>query len=112
MGDERNEEPPSARLGREVAAQERRKLRARRRGSEGLWFGFASFGLIGWSVAVPTLIGVALGIWLDRRHPSRFSWTLMLLGVGIAVGCFNAWHWVAREHRAIQEQERDEEKRR
>ena len=26
-------------------------------------------GLIGWSVAVPTLLGAALGIWLDKHHP-------------------------------------------
>ena len=109
MSDDRDQTPSAARLDREVAAQEQRKLRARREGRQGLWFGFASFGLIGWSVAVPTLIGVALGVWLDRRYPSHFSWTLMLLGVGIAVGCFNAWHWVSREHRAIREQ--DEEKK-
>lgn len=103
MGDERDESSSAARLGREVEAQERRKLRARRR--EGLWFGFASFGLIGWSVAVPTLVGVAMGLWLDRRYPSRLSWTLTLLGAGIAVGCFNAWHWVSREHQAIRDQD-------
>lgn len=110
MGDERKDAPPAARLGREVEAQEQRKLRARDQERDGLWFGFASFGLIGWSVAVPTLLGIALGVWLDRRYPSRFSWTLMLLGVGIAVGCLNAWHWVSREHRAIQKQDEGKKK--
>lgn len=105
MEDEPQKASSAARLHREVEAQEQRKLRARGQGREGLWFGFASFGLIGWSVAVPTLLGVALGIWLDRRYPSRFSWTLMLLGVGIAVGCLNAWHWVSRQHRAIRKQD-------
>lgn len=28
------------------------------------------FGIIGWAVAIPTLIGVAVGIWLDRHYPS------------------------------------------
>ena len=40
-------------------------------------------GLIGWSVAVPTLLGAMLGLWLDRRHPGAHSWTLMLLVVGL-----------------------------
>ena len=28
-------------------------------------------GLVGWSVVVPTLLGAALGIWLDHRHPGQ-----------------------------------------
>ena len=28
-------------------------------------------GLIGWSVAVPTLLGAALGLWLDKNHRGR-----------------------------------------
>ena len=35
----------------------------------GVWFGLGMMGLIGWSVVVPTLLGAALGIWLDKRHP-------------------------------------------
>jgi ATP synthase protein I len=91
---------------RTVGAQEERKLRARRAGQGRIWLGFAAFGLIGWSVAVPTVLGVALGVWLDRRYPSRLSWTLMLLGVGVAVGCLNAWRWVSHEHRALSDEER------
>ena len=40
-------------------------------------------GLIGWSVVVPTLLGAALGIWLDERHPGAHSWTLALLVAGL-----------------------------
>ena len=54
-------------------------------------------GLVGWSVAIPTLLGAALGIWLDQHYPGKHAWTLALLVVGLAVGCFNAWHWVARK---------------
>ena len=28
-------------------------------------------GLIGWSVAIPTLLGAALGMWLDKHHRAR-----------------------------------------
>lgn len=88
-----------------VGSQEARKLRARRAGRAHIWFGFASFGLIGWSVVLPTVLGIALGVWLDRHHPASFSWTLALLGLGIALGCANAWHWVTREHRALRDEE-------
>ena len=46
---------------------------------------------------VPTLAGVALGVWIDKRWPSPYSWTLMLLLVGIALGCWSAWYWIQQE---------------
>ena len=55
------------------------------------------FGLIGWSVVIPTLLGVALGLWIDQTWPSRYSWTLMLLLLGIILGCLNAWRWISQE---------------
>jgi len=55
------------------------------------------FGLVGWSVAVPTVVLLALGIWIDGQTNSPYSWTLMLLVIGIALGCLNAWYWVKRE---------------
>ena len=67
--------------------KEARKLKARSRHGRGVWFGLGMFGLIGWSVALPALAGVALGAWIDRTWPSRYSWTLMLLLGGIILGC-------------------------
>ncbi len=88
---------------REVGAQAARKLKARRDGTKSIWFGLGMSGLIGWSVTVPTLIGAAIGIWADRRYPSRYSWTLMLLLTGLIIGCLNAWHWVDSEYKEMQE---------
>jgi len=80
-----------------------RKLRARRDAARGVWFGLGMMGLIGWSVAVPTLLGAALGLWLDEAHPGTHSWTLALLVAGLAIGCLNAWHWVARQDKAMRD---------
>ena len=92
---------------REIGAKAARKLKARRNSTQGVWFGLGMMGLIGWSVVVPTLLGAALGIWLDNRHPGSHSWTLMLLVIGLIIGCLNAWHWVAKEDKAIREEQED-----
>ena len=92
---------------REVGAKAARKLKARRNAGQGVWFGLGMMGLIGWSVVVPTLAGAALGIWLDHRHPGSHSWTLALLVAGLTIGCFNAWHWVAKEDKAMREEQED-----
>lgn len=82
-----------------VAAKEARKLRARQHKRRSVWCGLSMFGMVGWSVAVPTLLGVLVGLWLDRRWPGPVSWTITLLGVGVALGCVHAWYWVQQEHR-------------
>lgn len=84
---------------RDVARKASRKERARQAKKDGVWSWLGMFGLVGWSVAVPTLIGVAVGMWLDGRFPGRVSWTLTLLFVGLALGCLNAWRWVRQEGR-------------
>jgi ATP synthase protein I len=88
---------------RQVGAQAARKLKAQRGGTKGVWFGLGMSGLIGWSVTVPTLIGATVGSWVDKHYPSRFSWTLMLLLIGLIIGCLNAWHWVVSEYNKMQE---------
>jgi ATP synthase protein I len=88
---------------RQVGAQAARKLKAQHGGTRGVWFGLGMSGLIGWSVTVPTLMGAALGLWVDRHYPSRFSWTLMLLVIGLIIGCLNACHWVASEYDKMRE---------
>ena len=45
--------------------------------------------------------------WLDQRYPGGRSWTLALLVAGLAVGCFNAWHWVAKEDKAMRDEQED-----
>jgi len=84
------------RFGKEAQKSESRKIRGRKEKDDTVWFGLGMFGVVGWSVAIPTLIGVAVGIWIDKSWPSQFSWTLMLLIGGLMVGCMNAWYWVRK----------------
>jgi ATP synthase protein I len=94
-------------LTQEVGVKAARKLKARRKSAPGVWFGLGMMGLIGWSVVVPTLLGAALGIWLDRHHPGKHAWTLALLVAGLSIGCLNAWHWVAKEEKEIRAEQED-----
>jgi ATP synthase protein I len=86
---------------RQVASKAARRLRAQRQAKQSAWFGLGMSGLIGWSVAVPTIVGAMVGVWLDRHHPGTQSWTLMLLVAGLVIGCANAWHWVAQEEKSM-----------
>lgn len=99
MTQDNNRNDESETVANAIARKARRKKEALKRHDENVWFGLGMFGLVGWAVAVPTLLGVALGIWLDAHAPVRFSWTLTLLFIGVIIGSINAWYWVRRESR-------------
>lgn len=98
---------PKSSLSQAVGAKAERKLKAQRKPAPGVWFGLGLMGLIGWSVVVPTLLGAALGLWLDKHYPSKPVWTLILLVIGLVLGCLNAWHWVVKEDKAMREDKED-----
>ncbi|UJF16662.1 AtpZ/AtpI family protein [Jeotgalibaca sp. MA1X17-3] len=70
-----------------------KKLKSKEDGKE-IMFGLGLFGIVGWSIAVPTLLGIALGTYLDKKVETSFSWTLTLIFVGVIVGAFNTWRWL------------------
>jgi ATP synthase protein I len=109
MSDEPKERPakPKPPLSQQVGAKAARKLRARRHKERTVWFGLGMMGVIGWSVAIPTLLGAVLGLWLDQRFPGGRSWTLALLVAGLTIGCFNAWYWVSKEDQAMRDEQED-----
>lgn len=82
-----------------LSSKARRKIRARAEGDRGIWFGLGMMGVVGWSVAIPTVLGIAVGVWLDARteRPNGISWTITGLVVGVFLGCLNAWFWIQRE---------------
>ena len=84
-------------LASQVQTRQQRMLRTRAERDRDFWRSVATLGVIGWSVVLPTLVGIAAGIWLDGRWPERFSWTLMLLTVGLTLGCVHAWVRIRRD---------------
>ncbi|MDT8344780.1 MAG: AtpZ/AtpI family protein [Thermohalobaculum sp.] len=95
----RDTDTPAAKAVDAIARQAERRAAARQAGRRTAWFGLGMFGMVGWAIAVPTLIGIALGLWLDRALPQAFSWTVALLFAGVVLGGLNAWYWISREGR-------------
>jgi ATP synthase protein I len=84
-----------------VGTKEARRIKGKTQRDDGVWFGLGVAGIVGWSVVIPTLIGTALGLWIDQTWPSRFSWTLMLLILGVGLGSINALYWVKKSRDKI-----------
>lgn len=96
------------RLLAQIRRKAARRQRARRPSGRSPWLDLGLYGVVGWSIVLPTLAGVALGLWIDTVRPSRFSWTLMLLAAGLFIGCWNAWRWVTLEQQAIHDDDGEE----
>ena len=88
-------------LVQDISRKAERKLRARQTRHDSMWYGMGMMGMVGWSVAIPTVLGVAIGLWLEKQVEVSFSWTLTMLITGVVVGCLNAWYWISKEGRHI-----------
>jgi ATP synthase protein I len=84
-------------LRRVVLRKSLRRERARHRHDESVWAWLGTFGLVGWTIAVPTVLGLALGRFIDDRVETSLSFTITFLVAGVAVGVSMAWYWVRRE---------------
>ena len=85
------------RLGDAVRLREERRARWKLEGERSIGKNLAMIGALGWSIVVPTLIGIFAGRWLDRHFGSGVFWTLGLLVAGLAVGCTLAWQRIHSE---------------
>ena len=70
--------------------QERRAL-WQREGERSIGQNLAMIGVLGWTIVLPTLLGLFAGRWLDRQFHMGIFWTLGLLVAGLAAGCMLAW---------------------
>lgn len=70
-----------------------KKIKAKKEGDQ-ILFGLGAFGVVGWSVAVPTLALTFLGIYIDTKSTTQISWTITMMLIGLGIGCLNAWYWI------------------
>jgi ATP synthase protein I len=80
--------------------QEVRKHQARRRewlqnGEASVGRRLAQIGVLGWIIVAPMLGGTYLGRWLDQRFDTGLFWTAPLLMLGLGLGGWFAWRWMA-----------------
>lgn len=79
------------RLKRAVRKRQERRELWQREGERSLGQNLAMIGVLGWTIVMPTLLGIFAGRWLDRTFQSGIFWTLGLLIAGLAAGCAFAW---------------------
>ena len=79
------------RLGEAVKKRQERREFWQREGERPLGQNLAMIGALGWTIVLPTLLGIFAGRWLDRTFQSGIFWTLGLLVAGLAAGCTFAW---------------------
>lgn len=92
-----------------IGDKEKQKLKSLRKNKPSIWSGIGMFGMVGWSIAVPTLLGALLGLWLDKKHPQSYSYTLSLMIFGLFIGCLIAWFWVIKENKEINNNNDDDD---
>ncbi len=95
------------RFSEEIGTKEKQKLAALHEKKRSVWAGLGAFGMVGWSVAVPTVLGAALGLWLDKNYPESISWTLTFLIAGLFIGCAIAWQWVVKENKSMHKEKKE-----
>ncbi|MGA8276959.1 MAG: AtpZ/AtpI family protein [Rhodanobacteraceae bacterium] len=79
------------RLDEAVRTRQERRERWQREGERSIGQNLAMIGALGWTIVLPTLIGIFAGRWLDRHFGMGVFWTLGLLVAGLALGCTLAW---------------------
>jgi len=89
--------PKNDRSAEDIRRSAERMKRARDEPGVSPLRGLGAFGIIGWSIAVPTVGGAFLGLWLNDVAPQNFSWPIALILGGVVVGGIIAWSWIERE---------------
>jgi ATP synthase protein I len=64
-----------------------RKNKETRRLFKDLWY----YSSLSFSIALSIVIGLAIGVWLDRKFDTSPWWTLIFLGFGVAAGFRNIY---------------------
>ena len=83
----------------EVRVRSQRALmeKGKQERGESFWRYVGLIGTVGWSIVVPMVLCVFLGLWLDRKLDSGSKCTLGLLLFGLSMGCLSAWRSITRE---------------
>ncbi len=92
-------DPTADALSRAAREALQRKRRAELEPEPSLGSRLAQIGILGWTIVLPTLLGLVVGHWLDRHFATRVFFSAPLLMVGAAIGLWSAWKWMHRQTR-------------
>ena len=74
-----------------------RAERNRREENPSFWSNVGLFGVVGWSITVPMVLGLLVGRLIDKRFDSGAVYTVFLMLVGLGFGCYNVWRLISRK---------------
>ncbi|MGD8831184.1 MAG: AtpZ/AtpI family protein [Pseudomonadales bacterium] len=80
-----------------VRLRQERRRRWQEEGERPLWMNLSMVGALGWLIVVPTLLGVAIGRWIDHAFGTGITFTGALIFIGVAVGGSLAWRRINSE---------------
>jgi ATP synthase protein I len=90
-------EPKDDALSASVRRQSARRLNWLRHGEPSMVRYVGQIGVLGWIIVAPTLVGLFLGRWLDRKFGTGIFWSAPLLMLGVVAGCWSAWRWMHKQ---------------
>ncbi len=71
--------------------------RARKDPEPSLGRRLGQIGVLGWTIMLPTLIGLFGGRMIDRAFGTGIFFSAPLLMLGVAFGFWSAWRWMQRQ---------------
>jgi len=95
----RDADPDTDRMARAARQAVQRERRSQEEPEPSLGARLGQIGILGWTIVVPTLLGLVLGHWLDRYFNTGVFFSAPLLMAGAAIGLWSAWKWMHRQTR-------------
>lgn len=74
-----------------IRKRERERRRWEEEGERSVWQNLAMLGALGWLIVIPTLVGLAVGRWLDRTFETGITLTAAGIFLGVCAGGVLAW---------------------
>ncbi len=82
-----------------VKRTERQVKIADKEGERSVGQNLALIGSLGWLIAMPTVVGIFFGRWLDGRTEGGIFWTGGCIIIGVSLGSMFAWKRMKREEK-------------
>lgn len=82
---------------RAAVRRDAQRLARRETGHRSFWRSLGVIGMVGWPIAMGAVGGSFGGRYLDTYFQTGIRFTLMLMTVGVTVGCIAAWRSVVQK---------------